>query len=201
MNDEQTNTVPSTPPDAFAAALALIAIALDPKATEARLRSLQEHEAAAAKATAELTIERVETDQYCAGARTEIAKRFEAVQKAEVELFARDGAVKCREDAAHEVENSWRHLFESETVRSGFQSPEFAPLEKAKRWLAGLPVVSPDGDSPAGAEIKTSDTDPAARGNDPAFTETMPRGVTLARASQSPPRSARARRSMRRAAE
>jgi hypothetical protein len=89
---------------------------------------------------------------------------------------------------------------ESDYVQKGFQSAEFGPLVKAKRWIAGLPIVSTDRNAPADAEIDTSDTDPAARDIDPASIETMPPGVTLARAAQSPPRSAPARRSMRRAA-
>jgi hypothetical protein len=202
MSDEQTDTLPATPPDAFAAALALIAIALDPKATEARLRSLREHEAAAAKATAELTTEREAFEQHCATERAAIAARAEAVSKSEVELFVRKNQISAREDAARDVEDAWRHLLENNTVKSGFQSAEFSPFEKAKRWVAGLPVVSNDDNFPADPETDTSSgTDGATWRNDPAFIETMPPGATLARSAQSPPRSAKARRTMRRAAE
>jgi hypothetical protein len=176
---------------------------------ERRVKELQRETAIAEKAKAEsaagqteLAAARAAFDQHCASEDAALAARAEAVSKAEVELFGRENAVAAREDAAREVESAWRYVMESDYVQSGFQSAEFGPLEKAKRWIAGLPIVSTDGDAPEGAEIDTtSDTDPAARGNDPAFIETMPPGATLARAAQSPPRSAQARRAMRNAAE
>lgn len=176
---------------------------------ERRVKELRRETAIAEKAKAELAAGHTELaaahaafDQHCASEGAALAARAEAVSKAEVELFGRKNAVAAREVAAREVENAWRYVMESDYVQSGFQSAEFGPLEKAKRWLAGLPIVSTDGDASADAEIDTtSDTDPAARDNDPTFIETMPPGATLSRAAQSPPRSAMARRSMRRAAE
>jgi hypothetical protein len=189
--------------DVYGGVLALIGMIQNPRAFKSKLKEFRQAEAAANKAAADLVTAQAAQaafEQHCATERSAIAARAEAVSNAEVELFGRKNAVAAREDAAREVENAWRYVMESNYVQSGFQSAEFAPLEKARRWLAGLPVVSTDRDYAADAKIDTSDTDPAARGNDAAFIETMPPGTTLARAAQSPPRSAPARRSMRRAA-
>jgi hypothetical protein len=175
---------------------------------ERRVKELRRETAAAEKVKADaaaghadLVAARAAFEQHCASEGAAIAARADAVTKAEVELFGRKNTVAAREDAAREVENAWRYVMESDYVQKNFQSAEFEPLVKAKRWIAGLPIVSTDGDVPASAEIDTSDTDSASPGNDPAFIETMPPGATLARAAQSPPRTAPARRTMRRAAE
>jgi hypothetical protein len=199
---EQPTT--ATPAEVYGGMLALIGMIQNPRAFKSKLKEFREAEAAANKAAADLVTAQAAQaahEQHCASERAAIAARAETVSKAEVELFGRKNAVKAREDAASEVENAWRLVMESEYVRKGFQSAEFGPLVKAKRWIAGLPIVNDD-NFPADPEADTSSgTDPAARGNDPAFIETMPPGVSLARAAQSPPRSAPARRSMRRAAE
>jgi hypothetical protein len=191
----------ATPADVYGGVLALIGMIQNPRAFKSKLKGFRQAEAAANKAVADLVTAQATYDQHCASELAAIAARAEAVSKAEVELFGRKNQVAAREDAAREVENAWRLVFESGYVQKGFQSAEFGPLVKAKRWIAGLPIVSTDSDSPADAEIDTSGADPAARGNDPAFIETMPPGVSLTRAAQSPPRSAPARRSLRRAAE
>jgi hypothetical protein len=199
---EQPTTAPSA--EVYVRVLALIGMIQNPRAFKSKLKEFRQAEAAANKAVADLVTAqtaRAAHEQHCATERAAIAARAEAVSKAEVELVGRKNAVAAREDAAREVENSWRYVMESDYVQKGFQSAEFGPLVKAKRWIAGLPIVSTDGDAPADAEVDTSDTDPAARENDSAFIETMPPGATLTRAAQSPPRSAMARRSMRRAAE
>jgi hypothetical protein len=180
---------------------ALIGVIQNPRAFKSRLKEFRQAEVAANKAAADLVTARATHDQHCATERAAIAARAEAVHKSEVELFVRQGAVKTREEAAREVENAWRYVMESDYVQKGFQSAEFEPLVKAKRWIAGLPIVSTDSDYAADPEADTSSgTDDAARQNDPAFIETMPPDVTLVRSAQSPPRSAAARRSMRRAA-
>jgi flagellar basal body rod protein FlgB len=188
---EQPTT--ATQAEVYGGMLALIGMIQNPRAFKSKLKEFRQAEEAANKAAADLVTARATHDQHCASEGAAIAARAEAVHKSEVDLFVRKNAVASREDAAREVENSWRYVMESDYVQKGFQSAEFEPLVKAKRWIAGLPMVSTDGDSPADAEIDTSDTDPA-------FIETMPPGVSLARSSQSPPRSAKARRSMRRAA-
>jgi hypothetical protein len=208
-DDDQTELpateTPTFTPDAFAALANLLALVADPKAIEARIRDLQQALAAVAEGQAKLAAERAAFDQHCATEReaiADIAARAEVVSKAEVELFGRKNAVAAREDAAREVENAWRYVLESPYVQSGFQSAEFEPFVKAKRWIAGLPIVSTDDTFPADPEADTSSgSDEATYRNDPAFIETMPPGATLARAAQSPPRSAKARRTMRRAAE
>jgi hypothetical protein len=213
MDDEMIEVSPASPAadppaDLLAFMTALLTTINSASQCTRRVKELRRETAIAEKAKAEsaagqtdLAAARAAFDQHCAREDAALAARAGAVSKAEVELFGRKNAVAAREDAAREVENAWGHLFESEYVRSGFQSAEFSPLEKARRWLAGLPVVSTDSDYAADAKIDTSDTDPAARGNDPTFIETLPPGATLARAAQSPPRSAQARRTMRRAAE
>jgi hypothetical protein len=202
-HEDEAEKQPTTATSAeiYVGMLALIGMIQNPRAFKSKLKEFRQAEAASNKAAADLVTARATYDQHCASEGAAIAARADAVSKSEVELFVRKNAVAAREDAARDVENSWRYLFESETVQSGFQSAEFAPFEKARRWIAGLPVVSTDSDNPADVKVDTSGTDDAARRNDPAFIETMPPNVTLTRSAQSPPRSAPARRSMRRAAE
>jgi hypothetical protein len=192
---EQPTTAP--PAEVYGAVLALIGVIQNPRAFKSKLKEFRQAEAAANKAAAGLATARATHDQHCASERADTAAKAEAVHKREVAVFVRENVLKDREDAALEVERAWGSLLESEAVRSGFQSAEFAPLEKARRWISGLNMTSSDDD--VHADVDTSV--PMPDGNDADFSSGLPPDATIARASQTPPRSAAARRSMRRAME
>ena len=71
MDDEAINVTASS--DGFAAVFDLLHLVTDPKATGARLRSLQEHTAALTRAKAELAVSLQEHDRHIAETTAELA--------------------------------------------------------------------------------------------------------------------------------
>jgi hypothetical protein len=190
-----TETPTIAPPDIFAAALALIAIALDPNSTGARLRSLQEHQAAAAKATAAFATAQEAFDQHCATERAAVAAEREQLAKESAAAQGRHDRVlavlhdiEVREKAIYRLEQIWKFVGEDTDVRSGFREPVHgSALEKARKAF-GLD----DGEPQHDVELPRNDED---------FARSLPPNVTLTRTQESPPRTAAARRAQRRAME
>jgi hypothetical protein len=187
-DDEQTELpaadLPAIAPDTFAALAALIALVVDSKACGARLRSLQEQQATAAKATAELTTARATFDQEMATARAELATERASLEKRRLAVHEAGVSLKCRENHIFDLEKAWRGLGEpDDQVLSGFKDPEHSALYKAKRAHGLL-----DEDAPAPLRED--------RGGQP-----FPPDTTITHTPASPPRTAPARRAMRNAAE
>jgi hypothetical protein len=181
MSDDQTETElpPHTPPEAFAVVTALLATITDPKACGARLRSLQEHQAADAAATAQLATARATFDQETAAARAEIAAEQALLDKRRVALHAAEGSLATREEVIRKLETAWKGIGEPDAVRSGFREPEHSALHKARRAH--------------GLDTDVEDTLVES------FSIQMPPDVTLT--NSSPARTAPARRSQRQALE
>jgi hypothetical protein len=181
MDDEQIDALPAPPPDAFAAALALVAVALDPKSTGARLRSLQAQQAAAAKATAELTTARATFDQETAAARAELAADRADIEKRRLAVHAAEGSLTEREKRQTALEKLWHDIGEPNEVVNGFKDPERPALHKALRAHGRLDVPAPLREDSGG--------------------QPFPPHSTITHTPASPPRTAPARRVMRDAAE
>jgi hypothetical protein len=79
--------------DTFAAVNALVALVIDPKACGARLKALQEREAAALRQEAQLATARAEHDAFVQKGRDETAAQWKRMNAREKELTAREGQV------------------------------------------------------------------------------------------------------------
>jgi hypothetical protein len=187
MDDEQTELpvteTPTFAPDIFAAVTALARVLSDPKRYGAHMRSLQEQQAAAAKAIATLATERAAFDQEMASARAELAAERAAVEKRRLAAHEAGVSLMCREKFVFELEKAWRDIGEPDDVLRGFKDPEHSALYKAKRAHGLL-----DEDAPAPVHEDREGLP-------------FPPGTTITHTPASPPRSAKARRAMRRAAE
>ena len=105
MSDtEETAAITPPPvPDAFTAALTLCQVALDPKATGARLRDLQEKISAAMKAEASLAAAKAEHDAAISKERAELDQRKAKLGEREVELLAKSAGVEQRHRELRDV--------------------------------------------------------------------------------------------------
>jgi hypothetical protein len=137
MSDEQTELptteLPVIPPSAFEVAFAMLTIIADAKAFGAKLRSLQEHQAAAAAAAAELITARSTFEQETASTRAELAAERGALDKRRLAVHEAEGLLAHREAVIRKLELAWRNIGEPDTVISGFQDPERSALHKARR--------------------------------------------------------------------
>jgi hypothetical protein len=148
MSDDETelaaSETPTFAPDAFATLDALMRIVSDRKRYGAHMRSLQEQQAAAAKASATLASERVTFDQEMATARGELATERADIEKRRLAVHAAEGSLTEREKRQAALEKLWRDYGEPSEVVNGFKDPERPALYKAQRAHGRL-----DDDAPA----------------------------------------------------
>jgi hypothetical protein len=170
-DDDIDNTDDTGPPmmvDPVAAAIALTNLAdqlyrlhrsaINSKANRARLRALAKLNRQIADAEAKLAA--IEADAGAIVTKAENAvkaihdeaqRRLDAVESAEQELVE-------REQKIARLEAAWRFIGEPADVMSGFRSPEFSPLQKAR-----LAHGHPPGKDPAQFLFSEPDAAPAMR--------------------------------------
>jgi hypothetical protein len=141
-NDEIDDTGAPMLVDPVAAAIALTdladslhklyKLALTNKTNKARLRALAEIDRQAADAVATRDEARREAAAIVEAAQAEVkAIQAAAQQRLDAAAAAEEELVE-REQKIMRLENAWRNLGEPEQVLSGFQSPQFSPLQKAR---------------------------------------------------------------------
>ena len=188
MDDDQTELpvteTPTFAPDIFATVTALARVLSDPKRYGAHMRSLQEQQAAAAKATATLASERAAFDQETSTARAELAAERAHVEKRRLAVHAAEGSLTESAKRQGALEKVWHDIGEPDEVRAGFKDPEQSALYKARR-AHGLV----DEDAPPAPSRDDRDGLP------------FPAHSSISHTPESPPRTAPARRVMRNAAE
>jgi hypothetical protein len=153
IDDPDTNAEGTTLVDPVAAAIALTELvdsfhrvyklATDSKANKARLRALAkldrqiadaENKRAAIEADATAIVTRAESDVRAI--REDAEQRLEAAATAEAELAERENKIA-------RLEAAWRGLGEPADVLSGFRSPEFSPIQKARLAVGQAPGRDP----------------------------------------------------------
>jgi hypothetical protein len=103
---ELPSPVPTIPADAFGHFLALINLIADPKGSAARLRSLQERQAAALAAQAALTSDQAAARVEMEKRRTELAKAEQEIRKRELKVLAAEGRLKQAQDVLAEQQGT-----------------------------------------------------------------------------------------------
>jgi uncharacterized protein (DUF3084 family) len=85
-------------------------------------------------------------EAQCEQDRQEIEQERASLQRRRLNVEALEGRLDERHKYISDLEIKWRGLGEPASVQSGFQSPEFTALEKAKRAhaMAGGPAVRTD---------------------------------------------------------
>jgi hypothetical protein len=129
------------PPEVLAAAFSLIVLLPDQKIFKSRLRGFANALAAIDTARKKLVVERAAFSEYQEKTKAELDARAIKLRAGEVALADkkddREDNLAEREQRIRELEDQWRFVGEDGDVRSGFRSPEFTPLEKARRAHTG----------------------------------------------------------------
>ena len=140
MSDHDDTENLSTPAlDHINAALALVDLAgefydmaLNAKVYKSRLKKLAALEKKNAAAEAKLAAAEAKAAELVAKAESDVAaihdearQRLEAAESAEQDLCERERRIQI-------LEAAWRYISEPQDVLSGFRSPEFSPLQKAR---------------------------------------------------------------------
>src|SRR6516162_10021123 len=122
----------------------LYSLAINSKANKARLRAFAklnrqiadaEAKRVAIEADAAAIVAKVESEVKAI--REDVQRRLDAAAAAEQELEQREAKIA-------RLENSWRNLGEPADVLSGFRSPEFSSLQKARLAVGQQPGKDPD---------------------------------------------------------
>jgi hypothetical protein len=130
MNDDDTKVDHSTMPDPFALAIGLCQIAAHAKTIEPALKKLRKLGRDLEKAEQKLAAVNWPGRRHCRGrasrGENEAAqRRLDAAESAEQDLGERERRIQI-------LEAAWRGLGEPADVMSGFRSPEYSPLQKAR---------------------------------------------------------------------
>jgi hypothetical protein len=122
----------------------LYSLATNSKANKARLRAFAklnrqiadaEVKRVAIEADAAAIVAKVENEVKAI--REDAMRRLDAAAAAEQELEQREAKIV-------QLENSWRNLGEPADVLSGFRSPQYSPLQKARLAVGQQPGKDPD---------------------------------------------------------
>jgi hypothetical protein len=146
----------------FRAVRDLVALAIDPKMVKRNLRSLHDALAATTAAQRQLESDRAEHDAQLAKDRAELAAERDVLMKRRLAVHQAEASLAERSERIGKLERAWRNLGEPDSVISGFQSPQYSGLEKARRAHRGEPITEPSppsGDAVARAGA-TIDEDP-----------------------------------------
>jgi hypothetical protein len=154
--DHDDDTDANSMPDPFVLAIELCRIAANAKTIEPALKRLRRVGADIDKAEQKLSRLQAEAvgivESAHAQARTihdEAQRRLDAAEAAEQELVEREHKIA-------RLETAWRNLGEPADVMSGFRSPEFSPIQKAR-----LAVGQPAGRDPDRMLFAEPDAAPA----------------------------------------
>jgi hypothetical protein len=131
--------------DHFATAIiALRDLALNAKIKPAQIKKLARLERRVTDSQAKLAVVEVQARELVARAEHDVAairddaqRRLEAAAAAEQELVE-------REQKIARLEAAWRNIGEPQDVMSGFRSPEYSPLQKARISHGQQPGKDPD---------------------------------------------------------
>ena len=158
MTDDDTDDIADTGApmmvDPVAAAIALTdlvdqwtklyKLAIDSKANKARLRAaakldqrIADAEAKRAAIEADAAAIVTKAENKVKAIHDEARQRLDAIESAEQELAE-------REQKIVRLEAAWRNIGEPADVMSGFRSPEFSPLQKARLAHGQQPGRDPD---------------------------------------------------------
>jgi hypothetical protein len=119
-------------------------LALTDKTKKARLRALAEIDWQAADAVAARDEARRETGEIVEAAQAEVkAIQADARQRLDAAATAEQELVERAQKIAR-LESAWRNIGEPADVMSGFRSPEFSPLQKARLAHGQQPGKDPD---------------------------------------------------------
>jgi hypothetical protein len=142
-HDDETEAHYSMP-DPFVLAIELCRIASSPKTIATALKRLRKLGRDIDAAEQKLSRLQAEAAGIAEAAQTEVkaiheaaAQRLEAAGTAEQELAQ-------REQKIARLESAWRNLGEPADVMSGFRSPEYSPLQKARMAHGQQPGRDPD---------------------------------------------------------
>jgi hypothetical protein len=198
-DDQNTTELPTTSPDAFAAAMTLIAVALDPRACSGRLGSIREAEAKAAKATASAN----EALSALNMREADIAAQAKRLAERTAELNLRQTGLDGRKG---ELAEEKKQLHEQDKFFRGRVMLLFGitrhPLQDMPTWdEIRSHVVYDQADAHIVADRLRHGFEPAADTSqrDDDFADRMPPDVSLSHTS--PARTAPARRALRAAVE
>jgi hypothetical protein len=119
--------------DRFAdAIIAVRDLALNAKIKPAQIKKLAKLERQAAAATAKLAVVEVQARELVARAERDVAAIHDEAQRRLNAAVAHEQELETRENRIAALEAAWRMLGEPADVMSGFRSPEFSPLQKAR---------------------------------------------------------------------
>jgi hypothetical protein len=133
---------PAPSADAFKQLFDLLGLVKDASACELRLAELRRKHAAIRSAEKKLADDRAAHNAQLANDRAQLEAERAALQKRRLDVEAREAQVAERHRHIASLEDAWRNLGEPDAVKSGFQSPEFTPLQKARRAFTGRAISS-----------------------------------------------------------
>src|SRR6516164_4460460 len=121
------------------AIIALRDLVLNAKVKPAQLKKLAKLNRQYVDVQAKFASVETEAAQIVAKAQADVAAIHEQAQRRLDAAAAAEQELEQREQKIARLENSWRNLGEPADVMSGFRSPQFSPLQKA-RAAFGLPA-------------------------------------------------------------
>jgi hypothetical protein len=144
MADDNTAAANHSMPDPFALAIGLCQVAMNAKAIEPALKRLRKLGRDIEKAEQKLAVVQGQAAGIVEAAQAEVkAIHDEAQRRLEAAATAEDDLVE-REQKIARLEAAWRNIGEPADVMSGFRSPEFSPLQKARLAHGRPPGKDPD---------------------------------------------------------
>jgi hypothetical protein len=184
---EQSAPGPQSDDAAFETVWDLIKLIKDAGASELRLGAHRRERKAIRAERKALAEERAALAADKTKQLAEIAAERDVVTKRLLQAQSIEQANEERHKRIVKLELAWRNLGEPDSVQSGFQSPQYSGLEKARRAHQGQPVTehSPPSDDAVARAGATIDEDPQG--------QKFPAHVTLTRTPEQPPAAARAR--------
>jgi hypothetical protein len=149
--DHDTDDTEPTMVDPFAVVIELCHVAANPKAAEAVLKKLRRANSAAAAAEQRCAVAAAKLEQR----EAELAARAAALDVREAAIAEREAGIESsladardelveREQNIARLETAWHNLGEPADVLSGFRSPEYSPLQKARMAHGQQPGKDPD---------------------------------------------------------
>jgi hypothetical protein len=144
-DDERETELPEqrlVPEGAFATFENLLALVADARTFKKRLHGLHRALTAVDGGQVKLADDRTQHEARLAADRAELEEERASLQRRRADVEAKEAAVAERHRHIAELEAAWRNLGEPDAVKSGFQSPEFTPLQKARRAFTGRSISS-----------------------------------------------------------
>jgi hypothetical protein len=167
--ENESDVIEQGPDAGFAAFAERIAILANTRRYAALMKDLQKQLAALVEATA--TVAEQATERQAKAFAADHEREHKELRRRQIATLERKRSLEPRRDRLAKLHQSWRNLGEPPEVASGFKSPEFTPIQKARRAhgiSARPPAASPaeelppdhwaDGEFAAGATISRQRT-------------------------------------------